>query len=389
MHIGFLTHEYPPVSHGGIGTFVQSLARRLVAAGHAVSVIGTWRRPHDAVEEDAGVRIYRVRASHLPTARFIPNAIRVRSLLRRLHRTQPFDLIEAAEIGFAFEGRRAVAPRIIRMNGGHHFFTHEAGRSAAPWRAWMERRSFGHAEFVCAASRYVATQTARCLQLDEARIRILHNFVDEEVFAPLPAVPENPLQIFFMGTLCEKKGIRQLIQAMPEVRRSFPGARLVVAGRDLHDPVTHASFRDTVLRPILPADPAAHPEFLGPVAHERLPALIAASAVCVLPSHAEALPLAWLEVLAMGRPLIGGDIGPGREIITDGVTGLLRDPHSPDALAGGIKELLGDAARRADMGRRARAHVLQHFSARAMVPANIAFYAACLAAGAAARGRAT
>ncbi len=58
MKICFICGEYPPGPHGGIGTFVQVLARALVAAGHEVRVLGAYGTAYHAANEevDQGVQ---------------------------------------------------------------------------------------------------------------------------------------------------------------------------------------------------------------------------------------------------------------------------------------------------------------------------------------------
>ena len=62
MHIVFLTNEYPKndESHGGIGTFVQNLARNLIKKNSSVSVVGISNNHLDETEIDEGVVIYRL-----------------------------------------------------------------------------------------------------------------------------------------------------------------------------------------------------------------------------------------------------------------------------------------------------------------------------------------
>ena len=379
MHICYLTHEYPPEPHGGIGTFVQALGRRLVEAGHAVSVVGVWKRHEDAQADDHGVRVHRVRASHWPTARFLPNGWRVRKRVLDIHASHPIDLIEAADSGLALVGNGLPMPRVLRMHGGHHYFSKELRVRPSPWRAFLEKRSFRVADHVVAVSRHVGHETAHLIGLDANRIVVIPNFVDGAQFKAPPGIQPEHNRIFFMGTLCEKKGVRQLLLAMRQVVRTHRDARLVIAGRDLIERKTGRSYRNTVLEPLLGRELAGHVEFVGAIPHDALPEAIARSCICALPSHAEAMPLVWLEVLAVGRPLLGGDIGPGKEVLTDGVDGMLCDPHSSEAIAGRLERLLSNDEERETIARRGHETFLKRFSAEVAVQANCRFYASCIA----------
>lgn len=64
MRIAFLCSEYPPHRGGGIGTFTQALGRELVKAGVGVDVVGIYSCERDTVEDDHGVRVWRLRRAN-------------------------------------------------------------------------------------------------------------------------------------------------------------------------------------------------------------------------------------------------------------------------------------------------------------------------------------
>ena len=178
----------------------------------------------------------------------------------------------------------------------------------------------------------------------------------------------------FVGTSCEKKGIRQLVAAMPAILAAHPDARLLVAGRDWAD--ADGSFRARLEAGLDPTT-AAHVEFLGPVDHDEVPALLARAAVCAYPSHMEAMPWRGWRALAMGRAVVAGDIGPAPEVVEDGVTGVLCDPYDPAAIAAAVGAC--SATRRRARLRRAaaRAHAEAESSITALVRRNEEWYERC------------
>lgn len=374
LHVCFLCHEYPPEPHGGVGTVIQALARALVARGHRVTVLGISReRPGDA--DDRGVLVRRLPHTRVRGTGFVVHGRRLRRALADVHREHAIDVVEGQEGTLAVLSRRRPYTTAIRMNGGHHFFAVTLGGRPRAWRSWLERRSFARADHLSAVSGYVAETTRSLLDLGDRPIEVLPNGVDTEAFRPRET-PEVPGTIAFVGTLCEKKGIRQLVEAMPAILARHPEARLLAAGRDWVD--DEGSFRSRLEAALDPAT-ADHVEFLGPVEHQEVPALLAGASVCAYPSHMEAMPLAWLEALAMGRPVVAGDIGPAPEVVEDGVTGVLCDPHDPAAVADAVAGLLDDPERRARLGRAARARVEADFSIEVLAARNEAFFARCAA----------
>jgi len=377
VHICYLTHEYPPAKPGGIGVFVQTLARRLKKRGHRITVVGVWDRHHDRIENDQGVEIHRVALSRWPTCRFIPHNYRIGRVLRRINAASSIDIVEASNMGLAFLSRTIPGTKVVRLHGGHLYHCFEMKTPYGPWRSYQERTSLRKADHICSCGDYVGRITAGITGLSFDSFTVIHNLTSDR-FEPMPEVGVIPRSVLFIGVVYEKKGIRQLVQALLKITGEFPDVTLTIAGRDKIDPRTGRSFREETLLPLIPEKELHRFDFKGPVEHRDLPELMARSALCVYPSHTEAMPVAWLETLAMGRPMIAADIGPGRELIDDGRNGLLCDPHSADDIARKMSDLLRDPARAEELGRAGRIDFEKRFSQEKLVDRNIAFYERCV-----------
>lgn len=94
--------------------------------------------------------------------------------------------------------------------------------------------------------------------------------------------------------------------------------------------------------------------------------LVAAADVLTLASVSEGLPLAPLEAMSVGVPVVATAVGGTGEVVRDGVTGLLVPPRDPAGLGTALRRLVGDGALRATMGAAGRAMVREHFSLDAM-----------------------
>ena len=380
MHICFLCNEYPPGQHGGLGSFTQTLGRELSARGHQVTVVGVYpagNESTDKAEDDCGVRVIRLAHATLPGTGFVINRLRLGRALRQIHRETPIDVIEGAELSMSTVPRSFPAAKVIRMHGGHHFFAVTLGKKPRPWRSRLEFRSFANADHICAVSQFVADTTRELLGLGNRPIEILPNPIDISLFQPRPEESEESGLIVFVGTVAEKKGVRQLIQAIPAIVEAVPHARLWVVGRDSRDPQTGGSFTE-YLRGLIPAELTDHVVFKGAVDRAQLPSIMSSAQICVYPSHMEALPIAWLEGLAMGKAMVVSQTGPGPEVVENGVSGLLCDPHDPASIADKLVTLLKDADLRQRLGSQARARAVEHFSKGALVKRNEEFYERCI-----------
>ena len=99
---------------------------------------------------------------------------------------------------------------------------------------------------------------------------------------------------------------------------------------------------------------AGHVRFVGAVRHEQLADYYAMADVCVVPSLTESFGFVALEAQALGTPVVAAAVGGLREIVDDGVTGLLVEGHDPADYALAIAEVLADPVRKAEMADEAR-----------------------------------
>jgi glycosyltransferase involved in cell wall biosynthesis len=301
------------------------------------------------------------------------NHLRTASLIRKIHVKSPIDLIETSELGFGLLPRNLPGKKIIRMSGGHTFFSISLGKKPLFWRKIVEQISFSKADAFCAVSRYVAETTRNLLNLGYKPITILPNPIDTTLFRPRPDINEEPGAILFAGTVTEKKGIRQLIDAMLMIKKAVPDAHLYVVGRDSHEKVGGRSFTE-ILRNNLPHELTDCVEFVGAVQNKDIPGWIARCQVCVYPSHMEAQGIVVIEAMSAGKAVVASQTGPGPELIDDGINGLLCDPFSPDSIAKKVILFLKNDEFRQTLAYQARLKAMKEFSIDTLITKNIDFY---------------
>jgi glycosyltransferase involved in cell wall biosynthesis len=377
MNIVFLCNEYPPVMHGGIGTYTQTLGRALVRRGHCVTVVGLYPPQKAGKENDQGVEVIRMGLSPVPKTGFLIDSIRINNLIRDISNRSGVDILDGPESAFAFLNSRLPGQKILRMSGGHTFFSSTLGKKKNPWKTWIEQQSFKKAHHLCAVSKFAAEETRKLLRLGDRSIQILPNPVDPQLFKPLPEIPEIRNLLIFAGTLCEKKGIRQLIQALHSIQEQFPDVQLWAFGRDTKDPKTGQSYLQQ-LENWLPSSLLKFVTFKGPVEYQQLPRMNALASVLVYPSHMETQGIVVIEGMACQKTVIASELGPGPEIIRHGIDGLLCNPYDPASIAANVIQALNDAQFRATLGINARQRVLEQFSVAPITELNEAFYTSCL-----------
>ena len=274
------------------------------------------------------------------------------------------------EVNFAFLPKKTSYKKIIRLHGGHHFFAIELDKKPAIWRSFQEKQSFKKADGYIAVSDYVGRQTQKYLNF-KFKYSVIYNSVDTVKFhlADITKLEQNTL--LFVGTVCEKKGIRQLVQAMPLIKEKFPSIKLKIVGRDWID--KNGNSFTKYLKTYISEDLKNNIELLGAVPHIEIPDYIEKAHICVFPSHMEAMPIAWLEALSMGKILIAGDIGPGHEVIINGVTGVLVNPFIITVLASVIIDVLNNVNSNV-YGKAERKDIISRFNVEDIISKNIQYY---------------
>jgi glycosyltransferase involved in cell wall biosynthesis len=204
------------------------------------------------------------------------------------------------------------------------------------------------------------------------RVRVIYNGIDGRRFTPVDSSGvRRELGIgadeFVFGTavvLSKQKGITYLIEAARRVVAARPDVRFVVAGDgplrgDLERQAAEAGLGNRLL-------------VLG--FRSDVPAVVSAFDSYVLPSLWEGLPLALIEALALGKPVVASSVGGNPEIVQDGVNGYLHPPGDVDALTAKLLAVAGNRDFVKAVRDRNQEKFRQSFSLRAMLDGHARLY---------------
>tara|TARA_R110002096_G_scaffold107409_2_gene235284 strand:+ start:1301 stop:2446 length:1146 start_codon:yes stop_codon:yes gene_type:complete len=378
MHICFFTHEYPKEGfpHGGIGTFIKTIGKAYVNKGHKVSVVGINNYTNqEEVSISGGVTIHRLKSRKIKGLTWMLNSKAINSRIKKIHNQTPIDIVETPELGLAFLKKLSGIKYIIRLHGGHHFFSEVEKRKINWWKGFQEKKSFKKADAFIAVSNYVMDHTAKYLGYNGKKIQVIKSPIDLEVFYPKPDINVSANTILFAGTICEKKGIRQLILAMKKVLNSFPEMKLEIYGRDWYfeDGRSYIEFLKTKVIPTL-KEKAKNIIFKGSVSIHELADKYAASTLCIFPSLMETQGLVVPEAMAMGKLVIFSNCGPGPETITHKETGLLCNPYDIESISENIIWGLNNTEKSKVIKQNTRKYVLDNYNIENLVKENMEFY---------------
>lgn len=373
MKVGFLTPEFPHPKtggSGGIGTSIFNLSKGLVQLGHEVVVL-VYGQAEDEVFTENGIAFYRIKNVKFRGLSLFLTQNKVRKLIDRLCRQQQLDIVEVPDwTGFsAFISLKC--PLVMRLNGSDSYFCHLEGRPVKWWNKFLEKRAFQKADGIISVSAFTGNETNKVFGLDRT-FEVIPNAIDVANFQPVP--PPDNQKILYFGTLIRKKGLFELPLIFNEVHRKNPAAELLLIGKDSKDKITGNSSTWSMVRPLFDEGAMRHVNYHGSVAYTEIKNHIQQAAVCVFPTFAEALPVSWLEAMAVQKPVVASDIGWAPEVIEDGREGLLVHPKNHVAYGAAINRILGSKGLQLEFGQAARKKVAEKFSIAKVAKQSVDFY---------------
>lgn len=184
---------------------------------------------------------------------------------------------------------------------------------------------------------------------------------------PILRPPTDKPIVLFLGRLGRRKGTYDLLKAIPDVLAQHPHTQFWLGGDGEVEQAQH----------IISAAPwGQQVKLLGWVrAAEKDKALQQAN-LFLLPSYQEGFPVAVLEAMSYGLPVISTPVGGIPELVIDGETGFLISPGDVAALVEKINLLLSDSTLREQMGGNGRQHIQEKFDTKTMIQELFALYEA-------------
>lgn len=373
---------------GGQGIYIRYLSKALLEAGHSVDVLSGQPYPH-LVD---GVGLIK-----MPGLNLFENGL---LSLRPRHLRSWANIVEWCSKltgGFAEPyafGRRAAAyleehgdkydvihdnqslcyglldiqekglPLVVTI---HHPIKHDvdlALKAARNWwqrvliRRWhsflfMQTRVVRKLKFVTTVSECSRQDIASAFDISVDQVRLIHNGIDTEVFAPQPHI-ERQQQLIVATASADQplKGLHFLLRAFANLRGQYPQLSLIVVGKPKPGGATERLIERLQLGEAL--------QFVHGISTEELVALYAKATLAVVPSLYEGFGLPAGEAMACGTPLVSADGGALPEITGDAAR--VVPAGDEQALQHAIAELLADPVLREDLSVRGRQRIEKMFS---------------------------
>ena len=221
-------------------------------------------------------------------------------------------------------------------------------------------RVLGRADLVVTLSDDLADKICDNYSVDYSSIHILPLGVDTEAFKPVDSRYDTELNLVYVGTINELRGLDTFVDALALLDAEIQSelrVDLVGAGDEQYIADLLAMFSETA--------PAVTLKYHGYIDHERVPAVAGRSdaAISLLPgleSYNVSSPAKVYEYLALGLPVIATDIPAHRRILTDGRGAIIVEENSAEAIATAVESLLREPDRIVELSEGARTSALQH-----------------------------
>jgi glycosyltransferase involved in cell wall biosynthesis len=266
----------------------------------------------------------------------------------------------------AWAAWRARIPHLVTMHGGRYYAERLRRRVALRAGTVLGGQ-------VVAVSHELARQLRRELWLPASRVSTIPNGVryvpatHSTLRDELNLAPGDRLAVA-VGNLYSVKGHRFAVEALALLQTRYPRLHLAIAGR--------GDLADALQRQAEDYGVGGRLHLLG--LRGDISNVLAGADVFVLPSVSEGLPLALLEAMLSGRPVVASDVGEVRTVLDDGAAGVLVPAGDAAALADALAGLLHAPDHARELGRRATERATSGYGIASMVARYAALYAELL-----------
>lgn len=376
MKIAFLTPEYPHWKtgvSGGIGTSIKNLAVGLLAEGCSVQVL-VYGQKEDGVFDDNGICIQQIKNIKWKGLSWYFTRKKLENIINALYSNKEIDLVEAPDwTGITSFISPKKCPVVIRLNGSDTYFCHLDQRPVKWINKFHEKRAIRKADALLSVSKFTADTTNKVFGFDQ-KFTIIPNCIDLIAFRPDTGNNSNADTILYFGSLIRKKGLLELPFIFNEVIDKYPKAKLVLVGKDVPDIVSRNPSTWEMMQGLFTERALINVDYMGAVTYQKIKKYINEATVCVFPTFAEALPVSWIEAMAMQKPIVASNIGWATEVMDDGINGFLVHPTHHLEYANRIIQLLENVQLQKEFGMAARKKVTEKFSIAVVAKESLSFY---------------
>ena len=378
MRVLFLSRRFFPAI-SGMSVYALNLVGELARCGHEVTLISQYRG------DAAGAGVYgggpppdvpgveviglesrgEQRVNDGLPADWESDIREMAAAIEWVHGEAPLDVIHAqyaypTGLAALVAARRLRVPCVVSVQGGDG---HWVGPCCETHRAAMAA-VLNHAGAVLIGSASFRDETCEHNDVPPERFTVVPGATDTDRFTPRPGLGEDlgalrdPPRLLYHGRVDLRKGLGELLAALPAVRAAVPGVTLTVSGIGPDVGAVAAQVEGLGLTGAV--------TLAGYAAYDEAPDRLRGGDLFVSPTYSEGFSNTILEAMASGLPVVSTRAVGVVDCLTDGQNGLLVPVGAVDELADAVVRLLGDESLRRRLAARALADVRRLYSWRAV-----------------------
>jgi glycosyltransferase involved in cell wall biosynthesis len=374
MHIGFITSHFPfhdTKSVGGIGTSIKNLSDELVALGHNVSVFVYGQEKDDKFIE-GGITLVKIKNIKIKGLSWFLTRKKIQNTILKEHKISKIDIVETPDWEGISSFINLHCPVVIRLNGSDTYFCHLDNRPVKWINKFHEKRALAKADGYLSVSHYTADVTNQLFHINK-KFTIIPNGINTNLFSNTDTCNDAKTILYF-GGIIRKKGVLEIPHYFNQVIEIIPDAQLILIGQDMSDKLTGNASTFQMMQQLFSEKAGLNVKFLGSVPYHEIKKYIEKATLCIFPSYAEALPVSWIEAMAMAKPIVASDIGWAQEVIDDGIDGFLVNPSQHSEYADKIIQFLQNKGLQKELGIEARKKIERKFSMSVVAQQSLLFY---------------
>lgn len=324
--ICFVTHKFGNPCCGII-TYSNSIIKSVAEYGYKVTVISP--EIDDSQKKIKNIEIVKVKKSGLDPihGNRITAPFKYKKILKKLIKEKKIDIVHFIDIKESSKFKNWSVPVIGNIHE-YQFSTATKnpfkyfGNFSDPLRRYLyqnyfkftEKKSLKRVSSLIVNSNFVKETVLKSYKIEPEKVHVIYYGMDKDEFTP-KVEDEINFKILFIGGNFQRKGLPMLIKSVAKIKGKFPKVKVTVIGNDkMADKMISSCEKEKVLK---------HFEFVGEVSYDKIASYYKNSSIYAMPSIMEAFGWVFLEAMASGIPVIGGNVGGTREVVSDGINGFL------------------------------------------------------------------
>ncbi|MBU2920901.1 glycosyltransferase family 4 protein [Winogradskyella psychrotolerans] len=383
MKILFFTNEYshPELpANGGVGTFFKTISKELVDKGHQVHIYGFSKKKYDLNDGNIKIKFFKQYSKTKPLSelmRSLSSSLNQPSVteywlkkerLFLMKKLKSYALKNNIDIiqSFTFNGFTAYwdnsIPLVTRFHGSRGFWHYYLGKKNETLKIKMEKKALLATPYSVANSSFSKKFIKNYYDVDVDAV--IPNGIDTNHFSPKNVV-NIPKSLFYIGTLSEAKGVKDLAKIFNAIIKEEPNATLHLIGRG-------EKYWEYLKAEVFSEQALKNTTYHSHITFSKIPIKLSEASIIAVPSKGETFGFTIIEAMALEKVTIVSNIPVAKEIINHGKDGFIAKNN--DDFKNLVLEVFKNPQDYKTLEKQARQKVLSLYTKEKMTADTLSYY---------------